>query len=55
MTEPTNEVPDADWAEQQAETEPEPVDAPVAGIPPEANEADALEQLSEVPLDEDDV
>jgi hypothetical protein len=47
------EAPDADVQEQQREVVPhEPPETPDA--PLEANEADAYEQLQEVPMDEED-
>jgi hypothetical protein len=48
------EAPDADVQEQQREVVPqEPVETPEA--PLEANEADAYEQLQEVPVDDEDL
>jgi len=49
------EAPDADVQEQQREVVPqEPVETPEAA-PLEANEADAYEQLQEVPVDDEDL
>ena len=55
-----DEVPEADWSEQQAAADVEngPTDplteaSAKGGQLPEAAEADILEQLAEVPLDED--
>jgi hypothetical protein len=52
------EAPDADVQEQQREVVPqEPVETPEAPLeaPLEANEADAYEQLQEVPVDDEDL
>ena len=54
-----DEVPEADWAEQHldldAENEADPLSDPVGrgSLSPEAAEADALEQLSEVQLEDE--
>lgn len=53
-----NEVAEADWAEQQADVDPQgdALDPLIAGADVaehEVNEADRLEQLTEVQLDEE--
>lgn len=55
---PSDEVPEADWAEQQVGAEPEGDGAPTVRLPhsstTEANTADVADQDLEVVLDEED-
>jgi hypothetical protein len=59
---PGDEVPDADWMEQQTEAEPliddEAPVSPTLLVEPsavEANEADVLEQATDVGLDDEEL
>ena len=59
---PDEPIPDADEADAQEQTEEvapaEPLTTPVTGghleVPVDASEADVLEQLMEVPVDDDE-